>query len=516
MAKNKNVEISLEEKLRQALVPVDEQPYTIPSNWVWTRLGEVISIFRGLSYTKNNEVENGYLVLRGNNLTDSGLSFLENIYVDEKIAVKGVKVKKDDIILVASTGSSKVIGRACVAKKDYEKTTIGAFLLLCRPKENIIKSWVHYIFKTLRYRLYISEQAKGTNIKNIKNEYLENFYFPLPPLNEQKRIVEKLDFLFEKTKRAKEIIEEIKVDIENRKISILDRAFKGTLTSKWRSENKTSDVKELLKSINEEKIKKWEEDCLQAEKDGNKKPKKPTITEVKDMIIPVDEQPYKLPDSWVWVRLGDISELISGYAFDSHDFKIKGDFQVLRLGNVKDNFLVLDKQPVFVEKVVAEKANKCLCFENDILVTMTGTRNKRDYFFSTKISQNQKFYFNQRVGCIRCDNLKISNYIYYILKVKFILDQIFATETGSVNQGNISIKAIASLSIPLPPLEEQQEIVRVLDEVLENENKVKELLELEERIDILEKSILHKAFKGELGTQNNSDEPALELLKEIL
>ena len=43
------------------------------------------------------------------------------------------------------------------------------------------------------------------------------------------------------------------------------------------------------------------------------------------MIVPVDEQPYKLPDSWVWVRLGDISELISGYAFDSHDFKIKGD-----------------------------------------------------------------------------------------------------------------------------------------------------------------------------------------------
>lgn len=516
MAKNNKVEISLEEKLKKALVPVEEQPYTIPSNWVWTRLGEVINIFRGLSYTKNDEVENGYLVLRGNNLTDSGLSFLENIYVDEKVAVKGVKVKKDDIILVASTGSSKVIGRACVAKKDYEKTTIGAFLLLCRPKENIIKSWVHYIFKTLRYRLYISEQAKGTNIKNIKNEYLENFYFPLPPLNEQKRIVEKLDFLFEKTKRAKEIIEEIKVDIENRKISILDRAFKGTLTSKWRNENKTSDVKELLKSINDEKIKKWEEECLQAEKDGNKKPKKPIIKEVKDMIVPVDEQPYTIPSNWVWVRLGDISELISGYAFDSRDFKEKSDFQVLRLGNIKDNFLILDRQPVFIETSVAKRANNSLCYEDDILVTMTGTRNKRDYFFTVKISKNQEFYFNQRVGCIRCSMSKISNYIYYILKVKFILDQIFATETGSVNQGNISIKAIASLTIPLPPLEEQQEIVRVLDEVLENENKVKELLELEERIDILEKSILHKAFKGELGTQNSNDEPAIELLKEIL
>ena len=80
----------------------------------------------------------------------------------------------------------------------------------------------------------------------------------------------------------------------------------------------------------------------------------------------------------------------------------------------------------------------------------------------------------------------------------------------------MAIFRIENFFIPLPPLEEQQEIVRVLDEVLENENKVKELLELEERIDILEKSILHKAFKGELGTQNSSDESAMELLKNIL
>ena len=131
----------------------------------------------------------------------------------------------------------------------------------------------------------------------------------MPPLNEQKRIVEKLDFLFEKTKKAKEIIEEIKADIENRKISILDRAFKGILTSKWRNENKTSDVKELLKLINDEKIKKWEEDCLQAEKEGSKKPKKPIIKEIEDMIVPVDEQPYKLPNNWVWVRLGEVVEV---------------------------------------------------------------------------------------------------------------------------------------------------------------------------------------------------------------
>ena len=82
--------------------------------------------------------------------------------------------------------------------------------------------------------------------------------------------------------------------------------------------------------------------------------------------------------------------------------------------------------------------------------------------------------------------------------------------------GGVSLNNLKKIEFPLPPLEEQQEIVRILDEVLENENKVKELLELEERIDILEKSILNKAFKGELGTQNSSDKSAIELLKSIL
>ena len=507
MAKNNKVEISLEEKLKQALVPVDEQPYTIPSNWVWTRLGEVIDIFRGLSYTKNDEVENGYLVLRGNNLTDNGLVFLENIYVNEKVAEKGIKVKKDDIILVASTGSSKVIGRACIAKKDYEKTTIGAFLLLCRPKKNIVKNWVHYIFKTLRYRLYISEQAKGTNIKNIKNEYLENFYFPLPPLNEQKRIVEKLDFLFEKTKRTKEIIEKIKIDIENRKISILDRAFRGTLTSKWRSQNKTSDVKELLKSINEEKIKKWEEDCLQAEKDGNKKPKKPTITEVKDMIVPVDEQPYKLPDSWVWVRLGDIGVWGAGATplKSNSEFYSNATIPWLLTGDLNDSYIT--EIPNKISEIALEKTSVKLNPKDSILIAMYGATIGKVGILTFPATTNQ--------ACCACSELFQTEKLYLF---NFLISERkkFISRAVGGAQPNISKEKIVKTPFPLPPLEEQQEIVRVLDEVLENENKVKELLELEERIDILEKSILHKAFKGELGTQNSSDESAMELLKEIL
>ncbi len=507
MAKNKKVEISLEEKLEKALIPVEKQPYKIPDNWVWTRLGEVINIYRGLSYTKNDEVENGYLVLRGNNLTDNGLAFLENIYVDEKVAKKGIEIKKDDVVLVSSTGSSKVIGRACVVEKDYEKTTIGAFLLLCRPKEIIVKKWIHYIFKTLRYRLYISEQAKGTNIKNIKNEYLENFYIPLPPLNEQKRIVEKLDFLFDKTKKAKEIIEEIKVDIENRKISILDRAFKGVLTSKWRNENKVSDVKELLKSINDEKIKKWEEECLQAEKDGNKKPKKPIIREVEDMIVPLEEQSYKLPDSWVWVRLGDIGVWGAGATplKSNSEFYINATIPWLLTGDLNDSYII--EIPNKISEIALEKTSVKLNPKGSILIAMYGATIGKVGILTFPATTNQ--------ACCACSQLFQTEKMYLF---NFLISERknFISRAVGGAQPNISKEKIISTPFPLPPLEEQREIVRILDEVLENENRVKELLELEEKIDILEKSILHKAFKGELGTQNSNDEPAIKLLKEIL
>ena len=513
MTKNKKVEISLEEKLEKALVPAEEQAYKIPNNWVWTRLGAIINIFRGLSYTKNDEVEKGYLVLRGNNLTDNGLIFLENIYVDEKVAKKGVEVKKDDIVLVASTGSSKVIGRACVVEEDYEKTTIGAFLILCRPKEIIAKNWVHYIFKTLRYRLYISEQAKGTNIKNIKNEYLENFSFPLSPLNEQRRIVEKLDFLFEKTKRAKEIIEEIKVDIENRKISILDRAFKGILTSKWRNENKTSDVKELLKLINDEKIKKWEEDYIQAQKDGSKKPKKPIIREVEDMIVPVEEQPYKLPDSWVWTSWKEVAEIFSARRVLQEDWKDKGipfyrarEIVKLSINGYVDNELFISEEH-YLKLLEISRIPKT----NDLMVSAVGTLGS-----TYVVKLEDKFYYKDAsVLCVSPKKDINSYYLKYLMESFYMKEQIKLNSKGSTVD-TLTISKYENFHLPLPPLEEQQEIVRILDKVLENENKVKELLELEERIDILEKSILNKAFKGELGTQNSSDESAIELLKEIL
>lgn len=514
MAKNKNVEISLEEKLRQALVPVDEQPYAIPSNWVWTRLGEIGEYKKGpfgSSLTKSMFVEKGIdtiKVYEQKNAIQKD-DKIGNYYITKNYfleAMTGFEVKPNDII-VSCAGT---IGETYILPKNAEKGIINQALMKISLKDNIEKSYYLQYFDYF-LKEESKEKSKGTAMKNIPPfKVFKEFPFPLPPLNEQKRIVEKLDFLFEKTKRAKEIIEEIKIDIENRKISILDRAFKGTLTSKWRSENKTSDVKELLKSINEEKIKKWEEDCLQAEKDGNKKPKKPTITEVKDMIVPVDEQPYTIPSNWVWTRLGEISKLSGGSGFPEkyQGFLDKNIpfYKVGSLKNIDDNFYIENSENYIDDDILTEIKAK-LFPANTIIFAKIGEAirlNRRAILKENSCIDNNLMALVSNSSCY-------FRYVYFWLKKEDLYKYAQATTVPSIRQSTLE-----ELEFPLPPLEEQEEIVRVLDEVLENENKVKELLELEERIDILEKSILHKAFKGELGTQNNSDEPALNLLKSIL
>jgi hypothetical protein len=510
MAKNKNVEISLEEKLKKALIPVDEQPYTIPSNWVWTRLGEVNEIITGNTPSKNEntfwENKDIFFVKPDDLSQGRHLSFSKECI--DKRAVNKVRMLPKNTTLICCIGS---IGK--VAYSEVESCSNQQINSLVAKENCVYPLYNYYLVNSIFFQSQMLENSSATTISILNKSSTEKLLFPLPPLNEQKRIVEKLDFLFEKTKRAKEIIEEIKVDIENRKISILDRAFKGTLTSKWRSENKTSDVKELLKSINEEKIKKWEEDCLQAEKDGNKKPKKPIIKEVKDMIVPVDEQPYKLPDSWVWVRLENLCEVKGGKRIPKgEEFSNEKTKNVYLRVSDFNNYSINQDKLKYISDDLAEKLKNYKISTEDLYLSIAGTIGKIGII---PYELDKSFLTENAVKLTNLSNATNNKFLLNCFKTNFIQNLINDSITSS-GQPKLAIFRIENFSIPLPPLEEQQEIVRILDEVLENENKVKELLELEERIDILEKSILHKAFKGELGTQNSSDESAMELLKNIL
>jgi hypothetical protein len=496
MAKNKKVEISLEEKLEKALIPVEEQAYKIPDNWVWTKYDV---LFSDISKSEKKIEEKNYLENGKIAIVSQGKDKI--VGYSDILKVEPYKEELPLIIFGDHTLNVKYIDFPFYIGADGVK--------VLKTTSIIISKFLFYLLNNLKTFTLINT--------GYRRHYpiLKKLFFPLPPINEQRRIVEKLDFLFDKIKKAKELIEEIKIDIENRKISILDRAFKGVLTSKWRNENKTSDVRELLKSINDEKIKKWEEDCIQAEKDGNKKPKKPNIKEVEDMIVPVEEQPYKLPNSWVWVRLGDISEKISkGTTPRGDDGYTEEGVNFLRVENIgNNNSINLSNIKYISEKTHNGFLKRSILEEKDILISIAGTLGRTAIVKKEDLPAN----INQAISFVRLiDNDKVlENFIVFYLNSPTI-KAILLSQVKVTAIPNLTLEIISDIKFPLPPLEEQQEIVRILDEVLENENKVKELLELEERIDILEKSILNKAFKGELGTKNSSDEPAIELLKEIL
>ena len=177
-------------------ITADEIPFEIPENWMWVRLGRLITVISGVSYKKKDVCEAGVRILRGGNIqnlkvniSDSDV-FLPNMYFD-----KTKQVKVGDVLIVASTGSKTVIGKPGYIEYELPRTMIGAFLRICRPICKETSTYLYRIFCSEYYRQHIRHLAQGTNINNVKEEYITKLMIPLPPLAEQKRIVEKLNKL---------------------------------------------------------------------------------------------------------------------------------------------------------------------------------------------------------------------------------------------------------------------------------------------------------------------------------
>ena len=228
--------------------------------------------------------------------------------------------------------------------------------------------------------------------------------------------------------------------------------------------------------------------------------------------------PFEIPDNWEWCKLGDIVDFQGGYAYKSNTYVNQSDWQVIRIGNVKNDNLVLDTQPVFVEEVIGRETKKYLLQKDDILFTMTGTKGKRDYFYSVKVpSVKKKLLLNQRIGCLRRFSSEVNiDFLCFALKGEYVLDAIFSTETGNVSQGNIGSENTLNLNIAIPPLAEQRRIVSEIErwfsliDIIENGKQ-----DLQTTIKQAKNKILDLAIHGKLVPQDPNDEPASELLKRI-
>ena len=171
----------------------------MPYGWCAINLGQVVDIISGTSYKKSDIVPSGtgIRILRGGNIQKGEILLCDNdVYVQSYLANEKSALHCGDIAIVASTGSHELIGKAAKADVRYTNTQIGAFLRIIRPKMIELTDYLGVIFQSNHYKNYIQEVAKGTNINNIKAAYLTDFIVPIPPYEEQQRILKQIRALF--------------------------------------------------------------------------------------------------------------------------------------------------------------------------------------------------------------------------------------------------------------------------------------------------------------------------------
>ena len=230
------------------------------------------------------------------------------------------------------------------------------------------------------------------------------------------------------------------------------------------------------------------------------------------MIVPNDEIPYKIPNNWVWTRLEDIASYIQ--RGKSPKYVDESSIYVISQKCVQWTGFELDKARYTSDEV--KYTEERFLKKGDILWNSTGTGTVGRVCTLEEIDENQKMVADSHVTVVRTSDNVISKCILNYLISNNVQNNLDSLTTGSTNQKELTLSSVKNLAIPLPPIEEQKEIVRILDNIFTKENLINELISLEDKIQALEKSILSKAFRGELGTNSKDDIEAMELLKEIL
>lgn len=503
----KKGELSIEERLEQSIVAKEEEPYKLPNNWVWTRLEDIsynyqIGLIKSVLEQGNNKE---YKYLKMNNITNNGKLILDQlVYVDATLEeYKKFKLNKGDF-LFNTRNSYELVGKNTIFNLDGDYLYNNNILKL-NFYENINPNIISYYLNSPKGKEKLTEIKSGTtNVSAIYAKDLKKLSIPLPPLEEQKRIVEKLDSLFEKIQKIKEIIEEVKEKTTSRREAILSKAFSGELTEKWRGENKNFiPVDEILLRVENEK----------QELIKNK------IIKKSSKIEPITENDilFDIPQSWKRIKLNDIAFVtkLAGFEYTKNIFPnlVEKGIPLFKGKNVQDGKIVYEFES-YIPESISDELPRSQITKKCLLTPYVGTIGNIALF-----EGNFKAHLGSNVGKIEVFNNFNENilekYLLYYFRSCYGLAQLKKHRKATA-QESISIEAIRDCVIILPPLEEQKEIVRVLDKIFEEENRISELISLENKIEILEKTILDRAFRGELGTGNSDDEPAIELLKKCL
>lgn len=199
-------------------------------------------------------------------------------------------------------------------------------------------------------------------------------------------------------------------------------------------------------------------------------------------------------------QLKEISVALSGFAFKSKNYTPDGKYTVIKIGNVKDGYLDFSRDKTRTNEVTDRILQKYLLKQGDCLITLTGTRGKRDYGFVSMIERQTDYLLNQRVAALRFDTMiALPEFFRYYLSSLNYRNQFFKYETGNVGQGNVGIKALCEPAVPCPPLDTQKKIVDQISDRLSVCDSIEKTVDTAlAQADAMRQSILKQAFEGTL------------------
>lgn len=317
-----------------------------------------------------------------------------------------------------------------------------------------------YKYFFLNFEQYLFDNATGTTFAQVNSNILQKMPLALPPLAEQQRIVERIESLFAKLDEAKENLQNVLDGFETRKAAILHKAFTGELTANWRKQHGVT-------------MDSWEEKRL-----GEVCKINPSKINTKNLSDDLEVS---------FFPMASLSE-ITGEIVDP---------EIRTLGKVKNGFTNFSEGDVVFAKITP-------CMENGKSAIIGKLINDIGY-------GTTEFYV------LRCGEELSNKYLHHIVRSKKFRDEAKQNMTGAVGQQRVPKKYMEDYMLNLPTFSEQTEIVRIIDDLLAKEQQAKELAENAlAKIELIKKSILARAFRGELGTNNPADEPAVELLKRVL
>ena len=437
----KEAALTPEERLQAALVPDWEWPYKLPENWCWTTIKNVATVVTGGTPAKNNSDYYGgeFPFFKPADL-DAGRHVSE---ASEYLSDLGKSVSR--IIPAQATAVCCIGSIGKCGFLDVEGAT-NQQINSAIPYFNAL--YQYFYMNTEFFTNQLRNSASATTIAIVNKTKMESCYYPLAPLAEQQRIVDRIESLFAKLDEAKEKTQTVVDSFETRKSAILHKAFTGELTAKWREEHGVS-------------IDNW------------KTTRFDSVAAIRSNLVdPAEYQsfPHIAPDN---------IEKKTGVLLEYH--------------TIAEDGVTSGKHRFYSGQILYSKIRPYL--SKAVVVDFDGLCSADMYPIEA--------YQNAR--CLW----------YYMLSDEFLLQ---ASTAGSRSVlPKINQKELSALTVHLPTNDrEQEEIARILDELFDKEQQTKEAAEIVlDQIELMKKTILARAFRGELGTNDPNEESAVELLKQI-